>query len=77
MTYESRPGVERLTLHSEDGQETLCLSNSLSNGVRIEIRNEDIDDVALFHIESREAALEIAAKLIVFYERSANPPSVT
>jgi hypothetical protein len=74
---ERRPGVELIILQGEPGyeDEELILSNGLSNGLRIEIANQDTDWNS-FHIRSRETALRLAAKLTEWCERIANPPSI-
>jgi hypothetical protein len=75
---ERRPGIELCHLQGGPGYEDehLVLSNSLSNGLRFEITNEDMD-WACFHIQSRETALMLAAKLTEWCERMADPPKAT
>ena len=81
---ERRPGIEILELQGSAGydQEHLSVSNGLSNGLRLEIMG-DGDEYAdgshgwwCFHITSPETAKLIAAKLLEWSDRIANPPSV-
>jgi hypothetical protein len=74
--YTSRPGVELFTVKADEGDESLVLENSLSNGLRIEIKNDDLDDIACFHIDSPEVAKAIAEKLLEMAGRMADPPRV-
>lgn len=75
---EVRPGIELVTFQGEPGyeDETLTLSNGLSNGLRFEVVNDDLDGVACFHIHGRETALLLAAKLTEWCERIADPFTV-
>jgi hypothetical protein len=77
IANELRPGIELVHMRGEPGYEgeELILSNGLSNGLRFEITNEDMD-WASFHIHSRETALLLAAKLTEWCERIADPPTV-
>lgn len=72
---EKRPGIELLHMRGTPGydDEEIIVSNGLSNGLRIEITNEDMD-WATFHIQSKGTARLIAAKLIEWSERICNPP---
>ena len=83
---ESRPGIEILELQGSQGygQEHLIVSNGLSNGLRLDImkdRDDDEDEPSsgdwwCFHIKSPETAKLIAAKLLEWSDRIADPPSV-
>ena len=77
IVNETRPGIELVHLQGELGyeDEELILSNGLSNGLRFEITNDDMD-WACFHIKSRDTALLLAAKLTEWCERIADPPTV-
>lgn len=77
LCNELRPGIERVHFRGEPGyeDEELIVSNSLSNGLRLEITNEGMD-WACFHIQSAATAAIIAAKLAEWCERMANPPNV-
>lgn len=76
LCNESRPGVELVHFKGALGydDEEIIVSNGLSNGLRIEITNEDMD-WASFHIHSKVSALLIAEKLIEWCERIGHPPS--
>lgn len=75
---EVRPGIEVLTLQGAPGyeDEAISVANSLSNGLRLEILNEDLDGLAIFHITSKRDAHLIAQKLTEWCERMADPPVV-
>lgn len=81
---ESRPGIETLELQGSAGygQEHLSLSNGLSNGLRFEIMDDGSEGEGgsngwwCFHIKSPETAKLIAAKLLEWSDRIADPPSV-
>ena len=77
IVNEQRPGIELVHMRGEPGyeDEELILSNGIGNGLRFEITNEDTD-WASFHINSRETALLLAAKLTEWCERIADPPTV-
>jgi hypothetical protein len=70
----ARDGIELIHFIGGPGydDEEIMVSNSLSNGLRIEITNEDMDWAA-FHIKRKETALLIAAKLTEWCERIADP----
>ena len=74
---EARPGIELLHMVGAPGyeDEEIIVSNSLSNGLRIEITNEDMD-WACFHIHSPATALLIAERLTEWSQRICNPPEV-
>lgn len=77
ITDERRPGIELLELQGEPGYHTehICVSNSLLNGLRIEIFDEGeegeegSDGWWCFHIRNPETARLIAAKLLEWSER--------
>jgi hypothetical protein len=78
----SKPGVELLHLQGAPGyqDEFLLLSNGLINGLRFEIRNEIEDDGfdhsgdwMCFHIANAETAKLIAARLLEWAQRIAEP----
>jgi len=77
LRNERRPGIELVHVRGGPGyeDEDLILSSGLSNGLRFEVANEDMDDCACFHIRSRETALLLAAKLTEWSERIADPPT--
>lgn len=72
---ENLPGVELLEIVGAPGyeDEKLLVSNGLLNGLRIEILNEDTDWTS-FHIHSPETARVVAAKLLEWCKRIADPP---
>ena len=78
---ESRPGIEILELQGSAGygQEHLIVSNGLSNGLRLEIMDDGDEDEDgsdgwwCFHIKSPETARLIAAKLLEWSNRIADP----
>jgi len=76
------PGIERIELRGAPGydEERLVLQNSLGNGLRLLIEDTISDDspetfLAHFHFHSPEAAKFVAAKLIEWSDRIANPAS--
>jgi hypothetical protein len=77
-----RPGIELLEMRGMPGyqDEHFLLSNSLGNGLRIEIADDDEEHDCgcfhAFHIHSSETALLIAAKLIEWSKRICDPPHV-
>lgn len=77
ITDERRPGIELLHMRGPPGyeDEEIVVSNSLSNGLRIEVTREGEDWIP-FHIENAEVARRIAAKLLEWCERIADPPQV-
>lgn len=79
---EKRLGIELLELQGTPGYHTehLLLSNSLSNGLRFEIMDDGDEDTHdgsdgwwCFHIKSPETAKMIAAKLLEWCDRIADP----
>lgn len=74
---EARPGIELLTMRGAPGceDETISVSNSLNNGLRIQILNDELDWAA-FHFKSRRDAVLVAAKLLEWCNRMADPPAV-
>jgi hypothetical protein len=83
VRMERKPGIELLHLTGAPGYQTehLILSNSGSNGLRFEIMDDgdDVDSPGsdgwwCFHIKSPETARLIAAKLLEWSDRIANPP---
>lgn len=74
---ERRPGIELLHLQGTPGyqDEHLIVSNGLSNGLRLEILNDDLDGWACFHIQHKSTAQLIAQKLVEWCERMADPPT--
>lgn len=72
----SRPGIELIHYQGGPGygDEQIELSNGVSNGLRFEILNDDLDGRACFHIHDRETAIKLAAKLVEWCERIADPP---
>lgn len=73
---EIRPGIELLHLKGTPGyeDEEIIVSNSLSNGLRIEIANEGTNWIS-FHIQSPMTAVLIAHKLQAWCMHIADPPS--
>lgn len=76
---EKRPGIELIQYIGVPGyeDEQILLSNSLGNGLRFEILNDDIGDWACFHINDPATALSLAGRLIEWSRRIAEPPSVS
>jgi hypothetical protein len=76
VTDEKRSGIELLELQGGPcyEEERLTLSNSLSNGLRLQVDDEGCE-IAHFHIEDAETAKLIATRLLEWSERIANPPS--
>lgn len=75
LVDELRPGVELLHMRGPAGygDEEIIVSNSLSNGLRIEVTGDDVD-WAPFHIKDAQTARIIATKLLAWCERIADPP---
>jgi len=78
---ERRPGIEMLSFRGEPGyqDEEIYISNSLSNGLRIEIANfddEECGNAHAFHIKDPATARRIAERLIEWSSRIADPPQV-
>lgn len=71
---ERRPGIEILEYHGGPGydEERLTLENSLGNGLRFLVLDDDV--LAHFHIHNPETARTIASRLLEWCERIANPP---
>lgn len=72
---ETRPGIELIHYQGSAGyeDEQIVLSNSLGNGLRFEILNDNLDGWACFHIHDRQTALRLAEKLTQWCERIASP----
>ena len=75
---EKRAGIEIIHYRGEPGyeDEEISLSNSLGNGLRFEILNDDLDGWACFHIHDPATALSLAGRLIEWSKRIADPPRV-
>lgn len=79
---EQRPGIELVEIHGGPGYsgERITLENGLGNGLRFLVL--DIDDegpgkaLGHFHIHDPETARLIAARLLEWCERIADPPDV-
>lgn len=73
---ENRPGCETIEIQGSLGyeDERLFVTNSLNDGLRVEIQNDG--DASSFQITDRKTAILIAAKLISWGERIAEPPMV-
>ncbi len=71
-----RPGIELISYCGATGyqDETISLSNGVTNGLRIGILNDDLDGWVCFHIHSPETAKRLAEKLIEWSDRICNPP---
>lgn len=69
-----RNDIELFHLRGEPGydDEEIIISNSVGNGLRIEITNEDMD-WAVFQINSAAEAIEIASRLIEWSTRICDP----
>jgi hypothetical protein len=77
VRYEHRDGAELIEYESQDGASKIIVSNTLNNGLRIGVWNDDLVDWAEFDIEDKSTALEIAGRLTEWCERMAAPPSTT
>lgn len=77
LVNELRPGIELVHVRGNAGyeDEEIVVSNSLSNGLRIQVANKDTDWVC-FHINSKATAHLIAQKLMEWCERRADPPQL-
>jgi hypothetical protein len=75
MKRKNNPGIEWTEIAADYG-EVITISNSLTNGLRIELFNGDIDDIACFHIADMQTAMQIAEVLTEYSKRIANPPMV-
>jgi hypothetical protein len=75
---ELRPGIELIQFRGGAGyeDEVVTLSNSIANGLRFEVENDDLSGVACFHIKSPETARLIAGRLVEWSKRIANPPDI-
>lgn len=77
---EQRPGIEILEYHGGPGydSERLTLENGLGNGLRFLIIDSDVGNpyLAHFHIHDPETAKTIAARLLEWADRIADPPEV-
>jgi transcription-repair coupling factor (superfamily II helicase) len=75
MKTRNLPGIEWTEIEGGPNcGEMITVSNSLTNGLRIEIFNDDIDDIGLFHIQDATTAVQIAQVLVEYAQRIANPP---
>jgi hypothetical protein len=75
MKTRNLPGIEWTEIEGGPNcGEMITVSNSLTNGLRIEIFNDDIDDIGLFHIQDATTAVQIAQLLVEYSQRIANPP---
>ncbi len=75
---EKRPGIELIEFRGGPSydDERLSVENGLSNGLRIMVINEDSDCWQVFHIHDPDTAKTIAARLLEWSERIANPPAI-
>jgi hypothetical protein len=75
---ERRPGIELVQFQGPPGyeDEMLSVENGLSNGLRLQILNEDLDGWAAFHIHDPQTARLIAARLVEWSSRIADPPRI-
>jgi hypothetical protein len=74
MKRENLPGIEFAELNGAPGDnESIAISNSLINGLRIEIFNYDLG-TACFHIADMQTAMQIAQVLVEYSQRIASPP---
>jgi hypothetical protein len=75
MKTRNLPGIEWTEIEGGPNcGEMITVSNSLTNGLRIEIFNDDIDDLGLFHVVDATIAVQIAQLLVEYAQRIANPP---
>jgi hypothetical protein len=73
MNCVKLPGIEWASFRGRP-DEGITISNSLINGLRIEVFNHDQEETSTFQIDDATTAVQIAQVLVEYAQRIANPP---